>query len=197
MCADHWRITPNFFEAAPDVSAMLERADAALLIGDPALRLSIAIEPVAVSLAEGGITCKKAQAGVDTGPPSDQALYVYDLVEEWRRFSGFPAVLALWAGRPAAVTPDVLADFAASRDYGVTRIGEISEAAARELALPAAALASYLTENVDYSLDGENQRGLEHYYQRAASVGLIAAASPIHWAVQSAVVGTSEKRARI
>src|SRR5207302_9461212 len=38
LCAEKWKIAPQFFEAPPGLGAMLEQADAALLIGDPALR---------------------------------------------------------------------------------------------------------------------------------------------------------------
>ncbi|MGC1906799.1 MAG: menaquinone biosynthesis protein, partial [Candidatus Acidiferrum sp.] len=40
LCARHWKIAPEFFEMPPDLDAMLRKADAALLIGDPALRVS-------------------------------------------------------------------------------------------------------------------------------------------------------------
>ena len=44
LCAEHWQIKPAFFEATFDSAAtILEQADAALLIGDPALRLAISI----------------------------------------------------------------------------------------------------------------------------------------------------------
>ncbi|MBI3670708.1 MAG: menaquinone biosynthesis protein, partial [Acidobacteria bacterium] len=41
LCAGHWGIQPEFIEMAPDPSAMLAEADAALVIGDPALRVAI------------------------------------------------------------------------------------------------------------------------------------------------------------
>ena len=44
LCAEKWKIAPSFFEASPDLAEMLEQADAALLIGDPALRISLGIE---------------------------------------------------------------------------------------------------------------------------------------------------------
>src|SRR6478752_8976496 len=36
LCAKHWQITPEFTPAEPDLDAMLSKADAALVIGDPA-----------------------------------------------------------------------------------------------------------------------------------------------------------------
>jgi chorismate dehydratase len=41
LCAKRWHIEPKFFEAEPNLEKMLETADAALLIGDPAANLFV------------------------------------------------------------------------------------------------------------------------------------------------------------
>jgi chorismate dehydratase len=191
LCADHWRVAPEFFEAAPELEQMLREADAALLIGDPALRLSIAVEGASRRGASGELMCGGGTAGIAAA----DSLYIYDMVEEWRRATGLPAVLAVWAARRDVATPDVVQDFLASRDYGLARIAEISGAAGRELGLPVAALEKYLRENIDFSLSAENQRGLEHYYARAAALRLIPAAKPIEWAVGPAVLQNAQAKA--
>jgi chorismate dehydratase len=178
LCAEHWKIRPELFETSPDVREMLEHADAAMLIGDPALRISIVAEGEAHPGLNGQIICQAATLGI-TG---EEILYVYDLVGEWKRFTGLPAVLAIWAARRDMATPEVAADFSASRDFGMEHIAAISLEAARELELPAQALESYLRENIDFTLDTENQRGLELYFQKAAQLGLIGEAKPIEWA---------------
>jgi chorismate dehydratase len=178
LCAEHWKIAPEFFQAAPNLKDMLEQADAALLIGDPALRLSVAIEDAATIGPPGELVCKGSKAGIKNA----DTLYVYDIVEQWRKMTGLPAVLAIWAARRDAATPEVIADFAASRKHGLARIAEISKEAAPQLNLPPAVLASYLSWNIDYSLDAENRQGLELYFQRAAHLGLIPEARPIDWA---------------
>jgi chorismate dehydratase len=178
LCAEHWKIKPELFEVSPDVREMLERADAAMLIGDPALRISIAAEGENGPGPSGQTVCPADILGI-TGA---EVIYVYDLVSEWKRFTGLPAVLAIWAARREAVTAEVAADFAASRDFGMEHIAEISLEAARELELPAQTLESYLRENIDFTLDEENQRGLELYFEKAARLGLIAGAKPIEWA---------------
>jgi chorismate dehydratase len=178
LCAEHWKIAPEFFEAAPNLKEMLEQADAALLIGDPALRLSIAIEPDSCSNTSGQGVCQAAALGIT----SAESLYVYDVVEEWRNLTGLPAVLAVWAARQDIATREVIADFTASRDYGLARIAEISLDAARELELPQQALESYLRHNIDFSLGAENRLGLELYFRYAANLGLIPQARPIEWA---------------
>jgi chorismate dehydratase len=182
LCARRWRIAPEFTELPPDPSAMLERADAALLIGDPALRLSIAIEGAATRGPAGEEVCAAMALGNGGGP----ALHIYDVVEEWRRLTGLPAVLALWAARrdtvPDALLPEVVADFQSSLDFGLRRIPEIAAAFARQLQLPESALRSYLEQNIDYSLDAANLAGLTQYFAVSAALGLILRAAPIHLA---------------
>jgi chorismate dehydratase len=178
LAAEHWKIDPEFFESEPDLHAMLEKADAALLIGDPALRISIAIEKKSTVSPEGRAVCQADALGV-TGAG---IFHLYDVVGEWRKFTSLPAVLAFWAAKQDAVTPEVLADFAASREFGLSQIAAISQEAARELDLPPQTLESYLRDNIDFSLGEENRRGLERYFQEAAKLGLIPKNERIAWA---------------
>jgi len=178
LAARHWKIDPEFFETAPDLSAMLRKADAAMLIGDPALRLSMAIEPKSTVSPQGRAICQAAALGI----ASAEIFHVYDVVGEWRTFSSLPAVMAIWAARPEVVSPEVLRDFSASRNFGLTQLAAISLEAARELELPQAALESYLRHNIDFSLGEENRRGLERYFQEAAKLGLIPLDKKITWA---------------
>ena len=182
LCAEKWKIAPEFFESPPDLGAMLRQADAALVIGDPALRIAIGIEKNSWPGAEGQTICQSATLGIaDT-----DLLYIYDVVGEWRSLTGLPAVLAVWAAKRDIATPDLAADFLASRDYGLARIPEICLDAARELELPQRTLESYLRQNIDFSLDEENRRGLELYFTHAAKLGLIPQAKPIEWAAAKA-----------
>jgi predicted solute-binding protein len=64
-------VKPQFHAAAPDLHEMLSHHDAALLIGDPALRADLS------------------------------GLHVLDLAEGWRRLTGLPFVFAVWAVRPS------------------------------------------------------------------------------------------------
>ena len=95
------------------------------------------------------------------------------MVEKWRTLTSFPAVLAVWAARPATVTPEVIHDFQESLAFGMQHLDEISAEASRELNLPAEKLRRYLSENIDYTLDAENLRGLQRYFVFAAELGLI------------------------
>ena len=158
-----FEIAPQFFEVPPDLGAMLNQTDAALLIGDPALRIAVAIEKDARPGTQGQAVCPAATLGIT----SSELLYVYDVVGEWRNLTGLPVVLAVWASRREIATPELTADFLASRDFGLSRITEICFDAAREPELPQRTLESYLRDNIDYSLDEENRRGLELYFMYA------------------------------
>ena len=178
LCAEKWRIAPQFAEALPDLPEMLHDADAALLIGDPALRVSLEIEKDSWPGAPCQTVCQAATLGIT----SSELLYVYDVVGEWRSLTGLPAVLAVWAVRRELATAELTADFLASRDFGLAHLREISYEASHDLELPQRALDSYLRDNIDFSLDAENRRGLELYFAHAAKLGLIPEAAAIHWA---------------
>lgn len=175
LCDARWLITPEFAEAAPDLAAMLATSDAALLIGDRALRLALAAEQHVVPGRDGSLLCSGAQIGL----PQIPKLYIYDVVHEWWQLTERPAVLAVWAARANVASAELAADFSASLACGLTHLPEICAEAARELQLPAKELSLYLRTNIDYSLDSQNLRGLNEYFARAARLGLIPQANPI------------------
>jgi len=171
LCRGHWNIAPEFIDSPPDADKMLARADAALIIGDPALRLRLQVDALEAKVPQGKGCC-----GGDEGehPVKDvQTLFVYDVAQQWREMTGLPCVLAIWVARRGTVTPEIVADFQASREYGLARIGEIAEGAALKLDLPPRDLERYLAENIDFSLDEENLAGLMLYYEECARAGLI------------------------
>ncbi|HKT13499.1 MAG TPA: menaquinone biosynthesis protein [Terriglobia bacterium] len=127
----------------PEPAKMLQQADAALLIGDPALTF------------DGG------------------GLMVYDLAAEWKKFTGLPFVFAVWAGHEDAGLGRFCRDFEESRDYGLAHIDDIACEYARKLGLTPEAVKVYLKENIDYSLDEENRKGLALFYGLAHDIGLI------------------------
>lgn len=169
LCQKFWHISPEFFEADPDLPTMLQKADAALIIGDPALRLALNSESSAIRDSAGDLQVPYELAGISSPSP----LFLYDIVEKWRAFAGLPAVLAVWAARPNAVTPEIIRDFHDSLVFGAQNLNEISAEASRELNLPAPKIMRYFTENIDYTFDNENLRGLREYFSSAADLGLI------------------------
>ncbi|MBZ5698553.1 MAG: menaquinone biosynthesis protein [Acidobacteriia bacterium] len=171
LCQRLWKIAPEFIDLAPDPDEMLGRADAALIIGDPALRLRLQVDALEGKAPQGEACCDG-----DSGefPVKDvETLFVYDVAQQWREMTGLPCVLAIWVARRGTVTPEMVADFQASSEYGLAHIGEIAESAALKLNLHPRALERYLTQNIDFSLDERNLAGLKLYYEECARAGLI------------------------
>lgn len=190
LVAENWRIAPQFIDAEPDPAAMLAKADAALIIGDPALRISVKMDYLFAKKPKPGGCC---QGDEDELPvPGYPALFVYDVAFQWREMTGKPCVLALWAGRPDKMTAEVLADFQASKRFGLEHISDIAEAASIKLDIPAQELETYLRENIDFSLDDENLAGLNLYFEKCAAAGLIPRARPLRFV--SALAGTTARQ---
>src|SRR5947209_1695314 len=90
-------VEPEFHPYAPDLTAMLARADAALIIGDPALRLDREALPYLVT----------------------------DLGQEWIEMTGLPMVFAVWAGQKRHITPAVAEALAESCRFGRAHLEDV------------------------------------------------------------------------
>ena len=179
LARERWNIQPEFIPAPPVPSEMLKEADAALVIGDPALRIALKLD----ALVDKPPSEECCQGDPDDVPvPGFEMLFVYDVAHEWRELTGKPCVMALWAGRRDAVTPEVVADFQASKRYGLGRVREIAQAASGKLDLPPRALERYLTENINYDLDAENLVGLRFFFEKAAAMGFAPRARALDFA---------------
>src|SRR5579864_8926500 len=102
LCNGFWRIAPEFIDAAPDPAAMLADADAALVIGDPALRIRLKVDALSAKTPDAkGCGCEEggSQIKEDQIVPGVDTLFVYDVAEQWRQMTGKPCVLAVWVGR--------------------------------------------------------------------------------------------------
>jgi len=166
LFARHWKADPEYVEAAPDLARMLEQADAALLIGDPALRVAL--------------------HGAHAEVSEISNLHIYDLAEEWWRLANLPFVFAVWAVRAERVrTPQaartLTRDFQRSRDDGLAHLREIARAAAARLELPGGQLERYLQHSIQYRLDAPHCVGLESFYRLAHELRLIERARPLEF----------------
>jgi len=187
LCANRWNISPEFSEAEPDVAAMLTNSEAALLIGDPALRLAIAAEAKAKPGRDGEWICEGATVGL----PNFPTLHIYDVVREWWQMTERPAVLAVWAARKEIVTDALADEFLDSLNYGLENLDAICKEASAEMNLPEKELKLYLKTNIDYSLDDENRKGLLAYYSHALKLGLLEKLNPITIAGRTGVPARS------
>lgn len=142
---------PKWETSAPDLNSMLTHADAALIIGDPAMQI-----------------------------PRDK-FRVYDLATLWHEFTGFGFVFAMWMVRKDAVEKVRFIDFAAARDEGLANLNDIERAYVEQIGLSEDEIRSYLTENIVFSADEEMQNGLTLYFELAAKHRLISQAESLNY----------------
>ncbi len=145
-----------FLPHAADLDAMLQKADAAILIGDPAL----------LSLEESANRFER------TG----EELVYHDLAEEWRALTGLPFVSAVWgAARGSPLDESVTEDFNQSRIYGLENIDALIAEWSSRLPIPEQTLRAYLTANIHYTLDEECLEGMAGFFRMAAQLGILPA----------------------
>jgi chorismate dehydratase len=147
--------SPEFVPAQADPVAMLQAADAALLIGDPAL---LALE-------------ERDSIEQRLGP-----CQWIDLAHEWKTRTGLPWVAAVWAVRPASIADpaQLIADLDHSRIAGLAHIDDLVAEWTPRIALPPATIHTYLTENIHYTLDPECLEALLLFRRYAAEIDVLA-----------------------
>lgn len=128
-----------------------EEADAALVIGDPALKTRL------------------------------NGRVVLDLAAEWRAFSGQPFVFAFWAARAETASPEVAGVLRRSYEAGRAHFASLvrEEAARTELSEPV--VEDYLRHALHYELDHDDIEGLSLFYRLAAEDGLIPSVRPLEF----------------
>jgi chorismate dehydratase len=144
LCARLFKISPAIEPAGPDLSQMLGRCDAALIIGDNAL----------------------FQPKVEHKVPVE----VIDLGSAWTDLTGLPFVYAFWAGRPGLLEPGDVEALQRARDAGVAASDEVACAYLSDTPGRQAVGMRYLRENIKYHLGAEEQAGLELFYRYAAEI---------------------------
>lgn len=140
---------PEWITVPPDLKSMLRRADAALIIGDPAMKIS-----------------------------RDQ-FRVFDLAALWHEFTGLGFVFAMWMWRNENAEEVRTIDFAAARDEGLAQLDDIAESYANQIGLAQIEIKRYLTDNVVFSVDNEMAKGLMLYFELAHKYLLIGDPKPI------------------
>lgn len=131
-----WQISP------PDLGSMLEHNDAALIIGDPAMKI-----------------------------PRDK-LRVFDLATLWHDFTGFGFVFAMWMAGTNRVEQARAIDFKAVRDEGLAHLDEIAARHEEQTGLSRGEIRDYLTLNIAFQMDDEMKKGLALYFELAQRHGL-------------------------
>jgi chorismate dehydratase len=150
LCSKLYRIQPAIHALDPDLHVMLQRADAALIIGDNALLWT------------------SAQSSVDSRQSSVEKI---DLGAAWTGMTGLPFVWAFWSGRAGALTRDDVGLLQEARDAGVKQPEAIARAYFRDRPQYQALGSRYLRDNIKYYLRDEERAGLELFFRYAHEAG--------------------------
>ncbi|MDD5562141.1 MAG: menaquinone biosynthesis protein [Thermoanaerobaculaceae bacterium] len=143
LLAERWGVRPRIVPSRPPLDAMLAGADAAVIIGDPALAV-----------------CGR------TG------LVEVDLAGAWVEWTGLPFVFALWGVAPAAPTgigPVLERSFEFAREHW----GEFLPRWAREHGVGLEGTRVYLEDTLTYRLGDGERTGAQEFLRRAADAGLL------------------------
>jgi chorismate dehydratase len=152
LLCERMGIRPEFAPHEPQIAEMLRKHDAALLIGDAALRCSY------------------------------EEYDITDLAAAWRAWQGKPFVFAFWACRQDAARFESLVDvFVEAKRWGLNRIDEIAARYSQTLQLPACFLEGYLRHNLDHNFGPEHLAGLERFYRLAFNAGLVEGYRPVRF----------------
>ena len=144
LCHHRFHIAPEFVSHGPDLDAMTQGSDAALLIGDPALEA----DHEALGLLK------------------------IDLGAEWTAMTGLPFVYAAWTGRTAAISPSDVCLLQDAQQEGVRSLDAIAAEYGRGDAAATARAATYLKDNVRYGIGQDDATGLQMFLDYAADLGL-------------------------
>jgi chorismate dehydratase len=97
---------------------------------------------------------------------------MWDLGEQWYRWSELPFVFAMWTARADVDTADLATSLAAARDAGVTHLAEIAQVESAAVGVDPAVCLSYLRDNLYFYLGPRERRGLELFRRHAMALGL-------------------------
>lgn len=146
LLAEKVGVQPDYYTCPPDLGLMMQEADAAVLIGDAALR-----------------------ANLHDGPRL--GLEVHDLGQMWKDWTGLPFVFAVWATRreylerEPVVVQKVHEAFLASRDLSLEEVAKVAEQAARWETFDEPVLERYFT-TLDFRFGPAQLGGVTEFARR-------------------------------
>lgn len=128
LSKNYWQINPNFMQAPNDFIEQINDTTAGVIIGDRTFNLQ-----------------KNYQ-------------FIFDLSEEWQKFTGLPFVFAAWLGRKGIDT-SFLNEFENALQFGLQHKQNVIEKF-QTVYIKELDVAHYLNTNIQYELDEEKRKGL-------------------------------------
>lgn len=137
---ERYGVEPELLPTAPRLPEMLEKADAALVIGDPALQINL----------------------------EDLPFEHLDLSHEWQLLTGLPMVFAAWAAKADFEGAAFRRVARASYNFGATQLDEIAEDQYRLRGVSKSLASEYIGSYIHYVLGPQEMKGLDAFFELAA-----------------------------
>ncbi len=144
-------VEPQVISANPPVEAMLRIAEAAVVIGDPAMAVD-----------------------------GSRELFRFDLAAEWLAWRGKPFVFAVW-GMVPTLSAEVPALLQASYLYARTHWDELLPRWAEAHGASLTRTKDYLERRLHFQLGGEERAAVEEFLQLATASGLLPRREGVIW----------------
>jgi len=108
-------------------------------------------------------------------PGSGSFQLVWDLGDEWCRWTGLPFVFAVWAARPGVEIHGLEPRLAAARDSGLANLAAIAAAEAAGHGLTVPQCLGYLRDNLHYQLGHAEREAMLRFERLLAALPAAAA----------------------
>jgi predicted solute-binding protein len=142
ILAEKYGIQPKLISRRAELAPMLGEADAALVIGDPALHLD----------------------------PATLPFETLDLSLEWTQMTGLPMVFAVWSGKKEVMLPRYEQAFLDSCRHGLAEMDTIVREQAPLRGITEKMAREYLTRHIVFELNARDHEGLDLYLKQALAL---------------------------
>jgi chorismate dehydratase len=134
LCREYWKIDVQFAKTFPGYESEIHDSVAGVIIGDRAIHLLSKFN------------------------------YVYDLAEEWKRWTGLPFVFAAWVSNKS-IGDDFLEAFKRALQFGLDNRSRVIEKYSY-LDHEKFSVSNYLNNNIRYILTEDKQQALEFFLRK-------------------------------
>jgi len=95
--------------------------------------------------------------------------YIYDLAEEWQKYTNLPFVFAAWVANKS-IKKDFLLEFNQALHYGIMHLEETVNSYSKTSFLSKTDMLNYLQNNISYKLDQQKQKGLKRFIHELSNL---------------------------
>ncbi len=139
---ERYHLSPHYTQWNKQYDISRTDADAVLIIGDNAMKVT------------------------------DNGYVTLDLGQAWFEYTGLPFVYAVWVVKRDRRIPGINKLLKTAKEAGIQSAKELATIESRRLQLTPERCLYYLTNSIRYNLGTEEIKGLQTFYQYAASLGL-------------------------